>query len=88
MKKLKTKKPPEITLTAEQEAEAQRWAEIFSAKVKEEALAMARMLVAKKSEELLGKTEFELRDRVHRLGADVLETALHERKKGGTGGRA
>jgi hypothetical protein len=38
--------------------------------------------------ELLGKTEFEVRDRVHDLGARVIETALEERKKGGTTGRA
>jgi hypothetical protein len=88
MKKLKTVKAAEVVLTAEQEAEAQRWAEIFAAKAKEEALALARLLVAKKPEELLGKTEFELRDRVHRFGANVLETALGERKKGGTSGRA
>jgi hypothetical protein len=37
---------------------------------------------------LLGATEFEVRDRVHELGAAVLQTALHERKKGGTRGRA
>lgn len=88
MKKLKVVKAAEVVLTAEQEAEAQRWADIFAAKVKAEALAMARMLVAKKPEELLGKTEFELRDRVHCVGANVLETALNERKKGGTLGRA
>lgn len=88
MKKLKTVKAAEVVLTAEQEAEAQRWAEIFANKMKEEALDMARLLVGKKPAELLGHTEFELRDRVHRLGAWVLETALHERKKGGTAARA
>ncbi len=88
MKKLKTVKAAEVVLTAQQEAEAQRWAEIVAAKVKDEILAMTRLLVAKKPQELLGKTEFELRDRVHRLGAHVLQTALDERKKGGISGRA
>jgi len=37
---------------------------------------------------LLGATEFAIRDRVHKLGAFALETALKERKKGGTKGRA
>lgn len=88
MKKLKAIKVAEVVLTPQQEADAQRWAEIFAAKAKEEALALARMLAAKKPEELLGQTEFEVRDRVHRLGAYALETALNERKKGGTWGRA
>jgi hypothetical protein len=75
-------------LTAEQEAEAQRIAQIIAERAKEEALQMARLLVSKRDEELLGKTEFEIRDRVHELGAFALETALKERKKRGTKGRA
>jgi len=87
MKKLKAVKA-EVALTPEQETEAQRWAEIFAAKAKEEALALARLLVAKEPEDLLGQTEFEVRELVHRLGAHALETALNERKKRGTSGRA
>jgi hypothetical protein len=75
-------------LTPEQEVEAQRIAEIIGQKAKEEALHMARLLVSKRDEDLLGKTEFEIRDRVHELGAFALETALKERKKRGTKGRA
>jgi hypothetical protein len=78
----------EIILTPEQEAEAQRVADIIARKLKEEALAMARLLVSKKDQEILGATEFEIRDRVHKLGAHAIETALNERKKGGTKGRA
>lgn len=88
MKKLKTVKVAEPVLTPEQEADAQRWAEIMAAKLKEETLALARMLAAKKTEELLGQTEVEVRDRVHRIRAYALETALNERKKGGTSVRA
>ena len=57
-----------LKLTPEQEAEAQRLAEIIAAKAKEEALQMARLLVSKPDRELLGATEFEIRDRVHRIG--------------------
>ena len=78
----------ELKLTTEQEAEAQRLAEIIGQKAKEEALQMARLLVSKQDHELLGKTEFEIRDRVHKIGAMAIETALNERKKGGTTGRA
>jgi hypothetical protein len=78
----------EIKLTPEQEAEAQRIAAIVAQKAKEEALAMARLLVSKPDHEILGATEFEIRDRVHKLGAHAIEVALKERKKGGTKGRA
>ena len=78
----------EVELTPEQEAAAQRLAEIIAQKAKEEALVMARLLVSKKDHELLGATEFEIRDRVHRLGAHAIETAVNQRKKGGTKGRA
>jgi hypothetical protein len=78
----------EVQLSPELEAEAQRLAAIIAEKAKEEALRMARLLVSKRDEELLGATEFEIRDRVHQIGAYALETALRERKKGATAGRA
>ena len=78
----------ELNLTPEQEAEAQRLAEIIGKRAQQEALTVARLLVSKKDHELLGATEFEIRDRVHKLGAHAIETALNERKKGGTKGRA
>ena len=78
----------ELKLTPEQEAEAQRLAEIIAQKAKEEALQMARLLVSKADHELLGATEFEIRDRVHKLGAHAIETAVNQRKKGGIKGPA
>lgn len=78
----------EIELTADQEAEAKRLAELIAAKTHEEVLALARLLVSKAPADMLGATEFEVRDRVHCLGAFALQTALNERKKGGTQGRA
>ena len=78
----------DILLTADQEAEAQRIAAIVGQKFQEETLRIARLLASKPDAELLGKTEFEVRDRVHDLGARAIETALEERKKGGISGRA
>jgi SpoVK/Ycf46/Vps4 family AAA+-type ATPase len=46
--------------------------------------ALARLLASKADRELLGATEFAVRDRVLRIGAQALETALAERKKGVT----
>jgi hypothetical protein len=78
----------EPSLTPEQEAAAQRLAAVILEKTKEETLRIARLLVSKRDEDLLGATEFAVRDRVHAIGALALETALNERKKGGTKGRA
>ena len=49
---------------------------------------LAELLASKPDRQLLGQTEFEVRDRVHKIGAKALETALDERKKGGTKGPA
>ena len=78
----------DIHLTPEQEAEAQRVAAIIGKKAQEEALHMARILASKPDAQLLGATEFQVRERAHQLAAHALETALNERKKGGTKGRA
>ncbi len=78
----------ELKLTAQQEAEAQRLADLIAHKTKEEALQMARLLVSKPDCELLGATEFEIRERVHKIGALAIETVVNQRKKGGTSVRA
>jgi hypothetical protein len=55
-----------------------RLGEIFE----EERLRMARALAGAGSQ-LFGRTEYELRDQVHRLGARALEAAADEREKKG-----
>lgn len=75
-------RPPQ--LSAEQEAEAQRIFQILKRTTDDDLLALARLLASKKDRDLLGQTEFEVRDRVHDIGAKAIETALAERKKGGT----
>jgi hypothetical protein len=49
---------------------------------------MAKLLASRPYQQLLGRTEFEVRDLVHDLGARALQTALDERKKGATKDRA
>ena len=78
----------QLNLTPEQEAQAQRLTDQIMARTREEVLQMNRLLASKKDSALLGPTEFEIRDRVHKLGAQVIEAALNERKKGGTNIRA
>lgn len=49
---------------------------------------LAELLACKEDSQLLGPTEFEVRDRVHAIGAKAIETAVNGRKKGATRGRA
>jgi hypothetical protein len=78
----------DLPLTPEQEALADVLYQRFQQAFDQEARQLARLLASKDDAHLLGATEFELRDRVLRLGAQALQTALGERKKGGTRGPA
>ncbi len=72
----------EISLTAEQQAQAER---IFSAlkdQAEKELWDLAQLLASKEDDQLFGETEFQVRDGAHRIGAAALETAVNERKKG------
>jgi hypothetical protein len=73
----------EVKLTAEQEAEANRIEDILKAQAAVEIRGIARLLASKSNHELLGETEFRMRDAVHRIGARGIDAALAERKKGG-----
>ena len=70
-----------MDLTPEQEAEARRLFEVLKTNTESDLLAIARLLVGKPDGEYFGRTEFDLRERVHRLGAAALEGGLAERKK-------
>jgi len=72
-----------VELSADQEALAQRIYEKLQTTMQEELLAMARLMVSKPDHELFGRGEFELRDKLHELGAKVLETSANERAKKG-----
>ncbi|MGH9551081.1 MAG: hypothetical protein ACRD3W_16985 [Terriglobales bacterium] len=73
----------ELKLTPEEEAAAERIYAAIKEKVEQQVRNMTRMMAAKKASELLGRTEFELRDMVLQLGANVLEAAVNERVKKG-----
>jgi hypothetical protein len=71
-------------LTPEQTAEADRLYQILRQAADADLRFLAELLACRPTSQLLGQTEFDLRDVVHRIGATALETALDERKKGGT----
>jgi hypothetical protein len=73
---------PALNEEQKQEAEAiyQRIRKAFDG----EAQRMAELMASKDTAHIFGKTEFEVRDRVHELGAAVLEASAAVRvKKGG-----
>jgi hypothetical protein len=71
-------------LTPEQHDEARRIFEILRQSADDELWRIAQLLASKPDDKILGKTEFDVRDRVHAIGAKAIETALNERKKGAT----
>lgn len=77
-----------LNLTPEQRDEADRIKRRLMTVVEDEIQGIAELLASKPDREILGQTEFQVRDRVHKIGARAIETALHERKKGGTKGPA
>lgn len=75
---------PEIVLTPEQADEAERIADVLSAKAQATVRYLSQLMASKGNRQLFGATEFLMRDAVHRLGAEGIDIALHERKKRGT----
>jgi parvulin-like peptidyl-prolyl isomerase len=71
---------PAERLTPEQEAEAELLAERIRKAAGDEFLQMARLLVSKKSSEIFGATEFQVRDMLLKVGAKVYEEYLREKK--------
>ncbi len=78
----------EFELDMEQEEEAKRIEDVLMAAARADVRKMARLLASKRNSELLGETEFRLRDIVHHIGAKGIDAALSERKKRGTRGPA
>jgi hypothetical protein len=75
-------------LTTEQAELAERIYQTLSQAAESDLRGLAELLASKPDRQLLGQTEFEVRERVHTIGAKAFETALDERKKGGTKGPA
>ena len=69
-----------ITLTAQQEEEAQQLAARAQELAHAELLQMARTLVGKEESQLFGQTEFDLRDILLRVGAKMYELYLAKKK--------
>lgn len=74
-------------LTPEQQAESDRLFDILQRAATVELRALTDQLATTTDRTIFGANEFAIRGIVHRLGAKAIETALEERKKGGTTAR-
>lgn len=70
--------------TPEELAEVQRVHDVLSKAMDREIWQIAELMVSKRDDQLFGATEFALRDKVLRMGAQALEATIEDRKKGGT----
>jgi hypothetical protein len=76
-------RPREIELTPEQEASAERLEQVLMEAARDDVRQLARLMASKADHEIFGRTEYEVRDLVHGLGAKALEIAANERSKKG-----
>lgn len=70
-------------MTAEQCAEAERLFEVVQQATADEQWRICCLMASKQETQLLGQTEFDLRQRVLRMGAIALEAAVNQRRKKG-----
>jgi hypothetical protein len=75
-------------LTPEQEAHAQELARTVLKSLEADILQMTRLLASKPDRQVLGPTEFQIRDIVHQIGAKTIQAELDARQKKVTKGRA
>lgn len=76
-------KPVNVQLTREQQDEAERIKQRLMLVFSEEADRLSQLMASKPNSQIFGQTEFELRNRLHALGAEVLEVTAEERVKKG-----
>jgi hypothetical protein len=69
---------------AEESAETERVVGLVMKAIEDDFREVAKAILSKRDQELLGPGEFDLRDRVFKAACHVLEAALNDRKKGGT----
>jgi hypothetical protein len=73
------------TLTVEQEGAAKALEVKIRLAIERELTSLARLLVSRDDNDLFGKTEFEVRDLVLKIGAKAYEERLREKKTATTG---
>lgn len=75
------KQASQAALSAEQRAEADLIYERIRGAFDQEARRLAELMASKETRDIFGETEYQIRDRVHALGAEVLTATAEERVK-------
>ena len=75
-------------LTAEQSEEVQRVHDVMLKAMEQEIWRMAEFMVTRRDDQLFGETEFALREKALRMGAQALTATVNDRKKRGIRGAA
>jgi hypothetical protein len=75
-------------LTPEQTEQAEQILQTLKRAAESELRDLAALLASKPDRQLLGQTEYDVRDCVHKIGVKAIEAAVNLRKKGGISGRA
>ena len=73
-----------LPLTSDQAALSDRIYQSLRQAADSDLRALADLLASRPDQQLLGPTEYEVRGHAHKIGAKALQTALEERKRGGT----
>jgi hypothetical protein len=73
----------QVVLSAEQLTEADLIYERIRGAFDQEARRLAELMASKETRHIFGETEYQIRDRVHALGAEVLAATAEERVKKG-----
>jgi len=84
----RTTRTTRLELTPAQQVEADRIHAAMLEATADDLRELAELLATKDDTNTFGATEFTIRDIVLRVGAKAIQTALEERKKGGTTGPA
>jgi hypothetical protein len=71
-------------MTPEKSEEVQRVHDVMLKAMEQEIWRMAEFMVTRRDDQLFGATEFALREKVLRMGAQALEATVDDRKKRGT----
>ena len=73
-------------ITPEENAEVQRMHDVILKAMDREIWQLAQFMVTRRDDQLFGATEFTLREKALRMGAQALEATVNDRKKRSTRG--
>lgn len=73
-----------VVQEVENDAETERVIGLVMTAIEDDLRGVAKAIISKRDDELLGPGEFDLRDRILKAACHVLEAAINDRKKGAT----